>query len=93
MAAVVVLIWHRPAVRIRQELMNYLQKYQKFLKDRLNKKLCKKFNFIIDAMRLCGIMSIVRLVNTLICIAQHNLQQKGGQEEICQMSSLKRTSL
>ena len=61
--------------------------------DRLNKKLCKKFNFIIDAMRLCGIMSIVRLVNTLICIAQHNLQQKGGQEEICQMSSLKRTSL
>ena len=65
-AAVVVLIWHRPAVRIRQELMNYLQKYQKFLKDRLNKKLCKKFNFIIDAMRcMCDIPLAGRIIRAV----------------------------
>ena len=34
---------------------------------------------MIDADGICGIILVVRLVNTLICIAQHNLQQKGGQ--------------
>ena len=47
----------------------------------------------VDLGDFCDIISVVRLGKTLYVLPSTITQQKGGQEKVCQMSSLKKTSL
>ena len=55
----------------------------------------KKVKKLVDFVLFCDIIFVVRLGKgkTLYVLPSTITQQKGGQEKVCQMSSLKKTSL
>ena len=68
---------------------------KKVVKKACNLQDNKKVKKLVDFVLFCDIIFVVRLGKgkTLYVLPSTITQQKGGQEKVCQMSSLKKTSL